>query len=184
MRCRIRLGSKPEHCAGLKWQASKGGSTAHAALTVFSPFQKHHITHRLFSFIWIMERIEVWCAISLALSIPLAVWYWDPAWHCETMCSLQSKCFWQRCNVSWPFRRQPRSGHKVLCTAVCSVRELKYADNWVCKYATQYLPVDCNVSVPCLMSCPWKRSFYKQVQLLRIAKCGTYALFSSGKRGQ
>lgn len=122
-----------------------------------------------------MERIEIWCVICLALSILLAVWYWDPAWHCETMCSLHSKCFWQRCNVSWPFRRQTRSGHKVLGTAVCSVRELKYADICVCQCVTQYLSEDCNVSVPCLIWWPRKRSFCKQLQLVHIAKSGTCA---------
>ena len=32
----------------------------------------------------------------------------------------KSKCFWQRYNVAWPFRRQPRSGRTVPTAAVCS----------------------------------------------------------------
>ena len=30
--------------------------------------------------------------------------------------------FWKRCNVDWPFRGEPSSGHAVPTAAVCSVR--------------------------------------------------------------
>jgi hypothetical protein len=92
------------------------------------------------------------------------------------MCSLHSKCFWQRRNIPWPFRRQPRSGHTVLCTAVCSVRELKYADICVCLCVTQYLSVDRNVSFPCLMW-PQKRSFDKQGTAFTYSKVSNLRVF-------
>ena len=51
-----------------------------------------------------------------------------------TIYSQQSACFWNRHNVAWPFLCEPLSGHTVLATAVCSVKELMWQD--ICMSAT------------------------------------------------
>jgi hypothetical protein len=40
--------------------------------------------------------------------------------------SQQSRYFWNRYNVFWPFRREPGCGRTVPTTAMCSVREIRY----------------------------------------------------------
>ena len=46
--------------------------------------------------------------------------------------SKQSRCFWNRYNITWPCRQEPSSGWTVPTTAVCS--ELRYQVIWTYLY--------------------------------------------------
>jgi hypothetical protein len=72
----------------------------------------------------------------------------------ETMYSRsqQSRYFWNRYDVAWPFQSKTNSGQTIPTSAVCSVRELRYQVIWihlyVCTYIHKYVPLVLNSTDP------------------------------------
>ena len=115
---------------GVKRQAGQGGSTAHAALSVFCLFQKHYRkTGRTMQFLlskWAKWSVEIFNRNKLQkntqnLTLTDVILLRETTYSCFQ----HSRYFWHRYNAFWPFRSEPSSGRTArlqLCAVLGNCR--------------------------------------------------------------